>query len=100
MIFLILNVRQLITRPNVYVRKGSKEMAPLNVYPRDLLKKKMVIYIPLVNSHHHRKFSPPNASVLNQKFFSILSGKAYKMFDDQYMEFDNATEHCTGLAAR
>jgi len=28
------------------------------------------------------------------------NGKAYKMFDDQYMEFDNATEHCTGLAAR
>ena len=50
MIFLILNVRQLITRPNAYVRKGSKEMAPLNVYPKDLLKKKMVISIPFINS--------------------------------------------------
>ena len=27
-------------------------------------------------------------------------GKAYKMFDDQYMEFDNATQHCTNLGAR
>ena len=31
-------------------------------------------------------------------YFEI--GKAYKMFDDQYMEFDNATQHCTNLGAR
>ena len=34
------------------------------------------------------------------EIIDCFSGKAYKMFDDQYMEFDNATEHCTGLAAR
>ena len=36
---------------------------------------------------------------LNLSTYNFV-GKAYKMFDDQYMEFDNATEHCTGLAAR
>ena len=33
-----------------------------------------------------------------KSYFEI--GKAYKMFDDQYMEFDNATQHCTNLGAR
>ena len=37
---------------------------------------------------------------IHLKSLTYFSGKAYKMFDDQYMEFDNATEHCTGLAAR
>ena len=40
-----------------------------------------------------------NPTCLNLSTYHFV-GKAYKMFDDQYMEFDNATEHCTGLAAR
>ena len=38
--------------------------------------------------------------LIHLKSSTYFTGKAYKMFDDQYMEFDNATEHCTGLAAR
>ena len=31
-------------------------------------------------------------------FFS--SGKHYRMFDDKYVEFENATKHCDDLGAR
>ena len=39
-------------------------------------------------------------SQYNNLTFYLEIGKAYKMFDDQYMEFDNATQHCTNLGAR
>ena len=41
---LILNVRQVITKQNACAKKGSKETAPLNAFPRDLLKKKTVLF--------------------------------------------------------
>ena len=101
--FLIPNAREQIIRQNVYVRKISKETEQWNVYQKGLVRKKTVGAMTLmwvffhinVLSHVSTYRSPYN----NLKLYLEI-GKAYKMFDDQYMEFDNATQHCTNLGAR
>ena len=104
--FLIPNAREQIIRQNVYVRKILKETEQWNVYQKGSVRKKTVgtmrwlvlqintLYI-IVLLHIFTYRSQYNDLKL---YFEI--GKAYKMFDDQYMEFDNATQHCTNLGAR
>ena len=30
----------------------------------------------------------------------LLAGRSYRMFDDKYVDFDNATDQCANLGAR
>ena len=101
--FLIPNAREQIIRQNVCVRKILKGTEQWNVYQKGLVRKKTVGAMTLIGvffhinvlSHVSTYRSPYN----NLKLYLEI-GKAYKMFDDQYMEFDNATQHCTNLGAR
>ena len=99
--FLIPNAREQIIRQNVYVRKILKETEQWNVYQKGSVRKKTVgtiIFMWLVLVFILYVYIYRSQCNNLKSYFEI--GKAYKMFDDQYMEFDNATQHCTNLGAR
>ena len=56
-------------------------------------------YIHVVSFSYQHNIFTYRSQYNNLKLYLEI-GKAYKMFDDQYMEFDNATQHCTNLGAR
>ena len=106
--FLIPNAREQIIRQNVYVRKISKETEQWNVYQKGSVRKKTVGTITFIWLFSHinifiiirLSYISTYRSKYNNLKLYLEIGKAYKMFDDQYMEFDNATQHCTNLGAR
>ena len=102
--FLIPNAREQIIRQNVYVRKILKETEQWNVYQKGSVRKKTVgtiifmwLVLVFISIYYYVYIYRSQCNNL-KSYFEI--GKAYKMFDDQYMEFDNATQHCTNLGAR
>ena len=98
--FLIPNAREQIIRQNVYVRKILKVTGQWNVSQKGLVRKKTVGTITFMWLFFHIIHISTYRSQYNNLKLYLEIGKAYKMFDDQYMEFDNATQHCTNLGAR
>lgn len=83
--FHTLNALPLITRPDVNAKRNFMEMGVLLVFQRDLMKGTMVLKM------HFMLF----------QYISTCSiGRGYRLFDNIYVDFENATEKCNSLGAR